>query len=168
MIKLYIYICLFLLISCQHEKSDTELYQEANSYYDSGNDSLCIVTLNDLLDKNPQYEDGLYLRAFSKHRSEKFAEAILDYSSYILMHPLYEDAYYFRAVAKYQLKDTSAISDYNKVIELNPKYGEAYNNRAIIYLNRNENEKACNDLKSAQKLGISNADSLIIKYCNSN
>lgn len=157
-----------MLISCHHEKSDTELYQEANTYYDSGNDSLCILTLNNLLDKNPRYEDGLYLRAFSKHRSEKFAEAILDYSSYILMHPLYEDAYYFRAVAKYQLKDTSAISDYNKVIELNPKYGEAYNNRAIIYLYRNENEKACNDLKSAQKLGISNADSLIIKYCNSN
>lgn len=154
-----------MLISCQHEKSDTEIYQEANTYYDSGNDSLCIVTLNYLLDKNPRYEDGLYLRAFSKHRSEKFAEAILDYSSYILMHPSYEDAYYFRAVAKYQLKDTSALSDYNKAIELNPIYGEAYNNRAIIYLNKKEIEKACEDLKSAKKLGISNADSLIMKYC---
>lgn len=159
---------MFFLISCQHDKSDTEIYQEANTYYDSGNDSLCIVTLNYLLDKNPLYEDGLYLRAFSKHRSEKFADAILDYSSYISMHPLYEDAYYFRAVAKYQLKDTGAISDYNKVIELNPNYGEAYNNRAIIYLEKKEKEKACSDLKSAQKLGISNADSLIIKYCNSN
>jgi hypothetical protein len=66
------------------------------------------------------------------------------------------------------LLDTLTVMDGNKTIELNPDFGEAYNNRAIIYLNKNELENACKDLKSAQKLGIKNADSLILKYCNSN
>jgi tetratricopeptide (TPR) repeat protein len=159
---------LFLLIlfhSCYQPNIQKELYYEAESLYNSGQDDLCIIKLDELLEKYPSNGIALYLRAFAKQRSGNLKGAIEDYSSYISIVPDNEEAYYFRGVVKYQLYDNTALDDYNKAIELNPIYGEAYNNRAIIYLNKKEIEKACIDLKSAQKLGISNADSLIMKYC---
>ncbi len=141
------------------------MYAEAESLYDSENDSLCIIKLDELIQQYPSHTDAIYLRAFAKHRSGKLAEAIEDYNLYIQLNSKDEEAYYFRAVAKYHVMDSSALEDYNKVISLNPQYGEAYNNRAMIYLERNENEKACLDLKTALELGIKVADSAYEKYC---
>ncbi len=161
-------ILMILAIACKNQKSEKELYTEAESLFNSEQDSLCIINLNKLIQKYTSNSEAIYLRAFSKHRSGKLNEAIEDYSKHIELKPDFAEAWYFRGVLKYQLNDSTALSDYNKAIELNPNFGEAFNNRAIIYIVKNEKEKACSDLKSAQKLGISNADSLIIKYCNSN
>jgi tetratricopeptide (TPR) repeat protein len=162
-----IIVGLLLILSCKNQKTEKELYELANAQYDSGKDSLCILSLDELIGLYPSNSEAIYLRAFANHRSGKMKEAITDYSKYIELEQNYDEAWYFRGVAKYQINDSTAIDDYNKTIELNPDFGEAYNNRAIIYLNKNEKENACKDLKSAQKLGIKNADSLILKYCNS-
>lgn len=164
-----IIICLMIFFhSCYQANTQKEWYYEAETLYNSGQDGLCILKLDELLEKYPSNAIALYLRAFAKQRSGNLKGAIEDYSNYISIISDNEEAYYLRGVVKYQLNDSTAMDDYNKAIELNPNYGEAFNNRAIIYLNKKETEKACEDLKSAQKLGISNADSLIMKYCQSN
>jgi tetratricopeptide (TPR) repeat protein len=64
------------------------------------------------------------------------------------------------------LKDYSgAIDDYNKAIKINPAYGEAYYRRGLAYVQLNNKDYGCPDLKKAEELGDNRASELLKKYC---
>ena len=58
-----------------------------------------------------------------------------------------------------------SISQYTKAIELAPKIGEAYYNRGLVQIYLKDRDKGCIDLSVAGELGISDAYSVIKKYC---
>ncbi|MDD2595891.1 MAG: tetratricopeptide repeat protein [Bacteroidales bacterium] len=60
-----------------------------------------------------------------------------------------------------------SISQYTKAIELFPYIGEAYYNRGLVLIYLKDREKGCIDLSKAGELGISDAYSVIKKYCKS-
>ena len=60
---------------------------------------------------------------------------------------------------------TSAITNYNKALELYSNIPEAYYNRGLVLIYLKDKEKGCIDLSKAGELGVSDAYSVIKKYC---
>ena len=58
-----------------------------------------------------------------------------------------------------------AISDYDKAVGLYPYFGDAYFNRGLVLIYLKDKEKGCIDLSRAGELGVSDAYSVISKYC---
>ena len=59
----------------------------------------------------------------------------------------------------------SSLEDYAKAISLHPQMGDAYFNRGLVLIYLKDKEKGCIDLSRAGELGVSDAYSVISKYC---
>lgn len=76
--------------------------------------------------------------------------------------------YYFHRATVYRKmgKFNLAINDLDKVISLSKNHKNAYNNRGMLYIQLNENDKACVDFKKAIELGNETAKTNFKKFCN--
>lgn len=59
----------------------------------------------------------------------------------------------------------TSIENYTRAIELYPYMGDAYYNRGLVLIYLKDKEKGCIDLSRAGELGVSEAYSVIKKYC---
>ena len=59
----------------------------------------------------------------------------------------------------------NSIDSYTRAIELYPYMGDAYFNRGLVLIYLKDREKGCIDLSRAGELGVSEAYSVIKKYC---
>ena len=59
----------------------------------------------------------------------------------------------------------ASIDSYNRAIGLYPYMGDAYYNRGLVLIYLKDKEKGCIDLSRAGELGVSEAYSVIKKYC---
>ncbi len=62
-------------------------------------------------------------------------------------------------------KLVEAIAAYDKALSLYPYMGDAYFNRGLVLIYLKDKEKGCIDLSRAGELGISDAYSVISRYC---
>lgn len=58
-----------------------------------------------------------------------------------------------------------SLDSYNKALEYYPAMGDAYYNRGLVLIYLKDKEKGCIDLSRAGELGVSEAYSVISKYC---
>jgi len=76
------------------------------------------------------------------------------------------EAYYYRGCAKVNaMKYDEAIADFEKAIELKPDYADAYFNLGRTYYMKNDEDKACEYYKLADKYGRPNLEDYL-KRCN--
>jgi len=76
------------------------------------------------------------------------------------------EAYYCRGCAKVNaMRYNEAIADFEKAIELKPDYADAYFNLGRTYVLLNNENKACEYYKLAEKYGRPNLEDYI-KRCN--
>jgi tetratricopeptide (TPR) repeat protein len=95
-----------------------------------------------------------------------YQQAIDEFSASIEKNKSFTYAYFNRAYAKTLLSDISgAITDYSSCIYFDKFNGEAYYNRGLLYTLLGDNENACPDFSKAGELGVSEAYSLLYKYC---
>lgn len=59
----------------------------------------------------------------------------------------------------------NSIENYDKAIKLYPYMGDAYYNRGLVLIYLKDKDKACIDLSRAGELGVTEAYSVISKYC---
>ena len=57
------------------------------------------------------------------------------------------------------------MEDYNRAIEINSKYADAYYNRGFTRIFSNDKTGGCSDFNMAKKLGSTEANVPIRKYC---
>ena len=75
------------------------------------------------------------------------------------------EAYYYRGCAKVNEKRyKDAISDFEKAVEIKPDYADAYFNLGRTYYLMNEEDKACEYYKLADKYGRPNMEDYL-KRC---
>lgn len=94
-------------------------------------------------------------RAIAKEQLGKFQGAYIDYTQAIHLKPDYSKAWLNRAnllVKMNRLEDS--INDYNVAVLHEPRYELAYYNRALAKHRLKLNDEACNDLKTAENLGM--------------
>ena len=81
--------------------------------------------------------------------------AITDYDEAIRLNPANASAYNNRGNSKAELgQREAAITDYDEAIRLNPANATAYFNRGIIWLQREEWDKARADFHDAKNRGM--------------
>lgn len=94
-------------------------------------------------------------RAEAYYETGQYDKAISDFTKAI---ELGSERYTDRGLAYYAMGQyEKAISDYDKTLELHPRYRTTYLHRARVYEKLGNNEKFINDLKTAAKLGNSEA-----------
>ncbi len=76
------------------------------------------------------------------------------------------EADYYRGCARANAqKFEAAIVDFEKAVELKPDYADAYFNMGRVYHMKNDDDKACEYYKLADKYGRPNLDDYL-KRCN--
>ena len=76
------------------------------------------------------------------------------------------EAYYYRGCARVNaMKYNEAIADFEKAVELKPDYADAYFNMGKTYFLMNDEDKACEYYKLAEKFGRPNLEDYLIR-CN--
>ena len=100
-------------------------------------------------------KDEYIKQGVANFKSEKYDQAIKDFSQAIKLDPNNAEYYYKRGITYGNLNQHhKAIEDFNQAVRLNPKYAEAYSNRGFVYMVKlNNKKKACSDWKRACELG---------------
>jgi tetratricopeptide (TPR) repeat protein len=105
---------------------------------------------NDLIDKNPDFYYGYWLRGNVEKREGNMEAALSDFSKSIALNPDYEDAYFNKGTVDNALGNIKgAIADYNMSIKLNPKQADSYNNRGWAYYQLGDEPSAMQDYNAA-------------------
>ena len=98
--------------------------------------------------------------------NDNYNNAINEFTNSIVKNGKFSFAYYNRAYAKCQINDISgAIIDYNSCIFFDNANGDAHYNRGLLYILTGDIANACTDFSKAGELGVSEAYSLMYKYC---
>jgi len=105
---------------------------------------------NDLVEKNPEFYFGYWLRGNTEKKEGKLNEAIADYDKTIALNPKDDDAYYNRGIIYAAMGILKyAIADYTRAIALNPKQPDTYNNRGWAYYRTGDTQSAIADFRQA-------------------
>ena len=76
------------------------------------------------------------------------------------------EAYYYRGCARVNaMKYEEAVADFEKAVELKPDYADAYFNMGKTYFLMNNEDKACECYKLAEKYGRPNLEDYL-RRCN--
>jgi len=147
--NLLIYIFLFIVV----------IVLSATSYNRNKVWVSSLVLYSDMIEKNPNYDEGYYNRATIYSSMKQYPEAINDYSMAIKLKPNYYDAFNNRGVANFNLKKyEEALKDYDMAIKIKPDFIDAYKNRGVIYCDLKEYNKAIEDYDIAIKLNPNYAE----------
>ena len=123
-----------------------------------------IQDLNAVINSKPEFTKAYHLRGLCKEKSGRLVEGIADYQRAVDLNP--EEALYRLnlgiAFAK-KGETEKSLAEFNQAIELKPDYAQAYFSRAIAKYNSKQNP--CEDLKSAMKLGLKEAEDAVIRIC---
>ena len=99
-------------------------------------------------------------------RSYDYSAAIADMEKAVQLMPDFPYAYY-NLGNLYCLSGNlpESIAQYGKALKYYPNLGEAYYNRGLVLIYVKDLEKGCIDLSKAGELGVTDAYSVIQKYC---
>ena len=148
---------------CKNEKIPKELKKDILDFIRKFNNIAQDTVYNDLIgfidnEKNYDTAESLFYQGNAKFSSEKYEEAIEDYTKAIELNPQLAEAYYNRGLAKSRLgQNEEAIKNYDQAIELNPQLAEAYCNRGIAKNRLREYEEAIKDFNQAIELNPQDA-----------
>jgi tetratricopeptide (TPR) repeat protein len=121
-------------------------------------------------ERGAELEPGLFIAhkniAIMKNQIGHKTEAVKAWDIALRISPDYYQGFNERGLIKYQLQEyPSAEIDFNRCLQINKSYPEAYLNRGLLFKMMNEQDKACNDWKSAAALGSDVASRLVSEYC---
>jgi len=117
---------------------------------------------NDVIAHYPYASAALINRGNTWQESEKFRDAISDYTLAIQYEPQAADAYFNRGLAHYRLQETAkALEDFNTAISLGLADTETYNKRGLLRAASNDIQGAISDFEMAVSIDPSNVDALI-------
>ena len=126
--------------------------------FHNGNFIMAIESLNSAIELDRNSDLAYFFRAAAYHATEKYNEAMLDYTKAIALNDKMTDAYYNRAKIILSRKDIQnpdikkAISDLDKALELDPKFADALYALAAAYKKLEDYHKALEALEKLLQL----------------
>jgi tetratricopeptide (TPR) repeat protein len=128
----FILICITHFVYSQPTDFEKQL-KLADSQYASGDITGALLTLEDILVKQPDNLDAQEKKINYLVQQDRSKDAMKDIEDYIFVYPAKPEYYYLRAVLKLQdEKYYKAIEDFDRAIQLNMPAGIIYK----VYLNR--------------------------------
>ncbi|MES2702587.1 MAG: tetratricopeptide repeat protein [Bacteroidota bacterium] len=139
-------------------------FSRAMLYEGTGKPDLAIADIDKVLAAQPQNARAWYIKGDCLEQKSDMASAVEHYSRAIEFENT-EPLFYIRRglLLSKQNKNAPALDDLERAVALDPRSGEAVYYRGIIkYRNRQE---PCADLRSALKLGYTQAREALDKLC---
>ncbi len=137
------------------------LYYSDNKKYDSA-----MKYVNTAVFKNSNNADAYFYRALIEQRTDQVDSAIKDFGKTILLNKEYAYAYFQRGVLlgnQNQFKE--ALLDFENYVKLNPNDAGGYFYRGQSYCLNGNTDDGCEDLHTAAKMGVKEAQTKIDYWC---
>lgn len=101
--------------------------------FKSGNYVTVVPYLTEILRREPNHNEMLYMMAFSLRKNKLWKESLVFYDTLLARKPDFKEALYERALVLQKLKRfTESLVDFNKTLELNPSASWIYYDRGIL------------------------------------
>ena len=128
-----------------------------------------LADYNQALKIDPGNAEALLNRGITKLRMRKFSSAVEDFKEALALDPGLEKAWLSRGTALYELGDyQGAVENYEMALFYRKDYAMAYYNRAVAYHKMGMVDRACEDIKTAERLGVKKASATKHKICPKN
>ncbi len=128
--------------------------------------SLAQKTYDAILDIEPSNTTALKNNLFIAQKTDDKERMIIDLSRLVKAEGPSSEYLFKRATVLVGLERIDdALKDLDVVIEQNPEHNKAYYYRAILHGKKQENEKACEDIRMAAQLGYEEAFQYVRSYC---
>lgn len=117
-----------------------------------------IRAFDEVLDRDPEYEEPYFDRAVAHKARGDLAAALRDLDRAVELSVAFTDAYYNRADILLDLgEEAAALANLNAVLDIDPDYVEALLNRAALYLGAGELAAAAADIARGLELSPQHA-----------
>lgn len=164
--RLFIIFYLVCLSSVVFGQTTEDLLQQGIQYAQKGNYKKALKYYNKVIGQNPVWAEAYYHRGAAYYELQDFQAVIADNKEAIRLKPDYQSAYFNLGICYYRMGEyAQAIEQLTTLIGLQSKDAEAFYWRAMAYKQVKFTKEACEDWKKAQKLGHSNAQEMLRKYC---
>jgi tetratricopeptide (TPR) repeat protein len=149
------------------EDGDSEIYikkeyydaiRKGDAYLDDGDYDKAIAEITKVLQSDPNFSKGYYLRGMAYFEKKDFAAATADFAEAIRLNPDSLNGYYLRGAAYTESKDFDrAIEDFNKAIQLDPTSEIGYAGRSHVYYEKKDYDSAIADYSKVIELNSEDA-----------
>lgn len=147
------------------ELSSIEWFEKGWILGRSDNSNDAIDAFNKSIDLNPKYAEAYCYRGLHYAKLNNNNQAMKDCKRAIELNPKFALAYLCSGLIYSQLlKHHQAILEFNKAIEFDPKLPISYCGRGLSYFALGNRNQAIEDMKTAAKLGYSEANDLLTKW----
>jgi tetratricopeptide (TPR) repeat protein len=128
---------------------------------------LALADYNEAIRINPKDADYFLNRGIIHEKLKQHELAYKDYSMALHLDERMASAWLNRGnVLLHLKKEKLAIEDYSAAISFEEDYAAAYYNRGIAYIQLKEYAQACNNLKTAKRLGHNVPSTLESRFCS--
>lgn len=125
-------------------------YERGQAYFKIQQYSLSLTDYTQAIQIKPQIAENYYQRGVVNTKLNNTKEALSDFDQSIRLSPTCEYCYVARANLYRKLKlYKKAIADCNQALKLVHNYDHALSTRGLVYLDRREDNRAYEDLRSA-------------------
>jgi tetratricopeptide (TPR) repeat protein len=139
-------------------KVDSSVYKACFSN-GASKPEVVISACSAILERDPEVAAAYYNRGVSRMQLNQLEGALADFNKAIDINPKDPDAWNNRGlIYNRQGKPGDALSDFSRAIEIDDLYGKAYCNRGLVYLKLGRTAVAEEDLKTAARLGVKEAE----------
>jgi len=129
------------------------IFKEAQEMIRQGDYDGAIATLTDVLAKEPEDTNALYLMGLSYSKKQMYAEAVESLIQVVRLVPDFPPALFELAVCYQNLGETDkALENYQKTLELDPENPDAAYNAGLILFGQNRMDEALIRFKKAVSL----------------
>lgn len=135
-------------------------YQELDKLEEAEADFMAVIKIDDTNQSAKMSLSKLY---YSK---KLYNKAVLWADQAVEINSNSAQAHFLAARARHQLGYVdSAFKSYTSAIKIDPDFGEAYLYRGALKVHQGKTSGACEDFNKAKALKVSEAQSIINKYC---
>ncbi|MEK7076268.1 MAG: tetratricopeptide repeat protein, partial [Patescibacteria group bacterium] len=127
-----------------YEKNgSSDILQRVNKFNNLNELDICLVILEELLNRENNNLDAKIWKARILQKREKYPEAVQLFTECLSKEKGYAFVWQFRGDCYWKIGDyKNALSDYLRAIELDPTNGVVYDNAAMCYFNVGDHNKA--------------------------
>lgn len=140
-------------LAAQTDDDLAKLFRQANEKFNAGEHAAAIDLYNQILEKMPEADNALAMRAAAKQALNDLSGARADIAQVLRLNPRHADAYRMRATIHFQAKDyTASLADLDRSIEHAPNFALSYAMRSQVHIELKASDKALADLNRAIEL----------------
>ncbi|MFK7783464.1 MAG: tetratricopeptide repeat protein [Crocinitomicaceae bacterium] len=148
------------------EKLAKAHYYRSKARSGQGDYEGALKDINESLEQDPNDHLTIDMRGKIYLALERPKDALVEFNKVLTIDPSFSDIHFSMGRAYKQMSNhLSAISEFDLAIAADPEDSKSYRLRGLSYFYLELDDKACNDLSKARKMGERGLDNIINKYC---